>query len=108
MFEELPTSAVRLITRYARTRHIPGTNRLARVCRSWRDAALNSNDQERLQLLLALEGLTDLDDDAFTSSGTQCGSRVMGTVWTPYTSRTTPTQMYSSSSCPCPKPHWWA
>jgi hypothetical protein len=55
--EDLPPAAVRLITRAARSRIIPGTNRFARVCRSWRDADLDSDDQEQLQLLLALEGL---------------------------------------------------
>jgi hypothetical protein len=56
-FADLPAAAVRLITRAARTRHIPGTNRSAQVCRSWRYAAIDSEDQEQLQLLLALEGL---------------------------------------------------
>jgi hypothetical protein len=56
-FEDLPAPAVRLITRAARTRVIPGTNRYAKVCRRWRDAAIDSEDQEQLQLLLALEGL---------------------------------------------------
>jgi hypothetical protein len=55
--DDLPAPAVRLITRYARTRRIPGTNRFAQLCRSWRDAALDSDALEQLQLLLALEGL---------------------------------------------------
>jgi hypothetical protein len=63
---DLPPAAVRLITRAARTRIIPGTNRFARVCRSWRDAGLSSDGQEQLQLLLALEGLP-ADTVAFTS-----------------------------------------
>jgi hypothetical protein len=63
--DDLPASAVRLITRFARKRRIPGTNRYARVCRSWRDAAADSNDEEQLQLLLALE---DLPADAVTST----------------------------------------
>jgi hypothetical protein len=65
--DDLPAPAVRLITRYARTRRIPGTNRFARICRSWRDAALDSDSQEQLQLLLALEGLP-ADTLATTSS----------------------------------------
>jgi hypothetical protein len=56
-FNDLPAPALRLITRFARTRHIRGTNRYARVCRSWRDASNDSEGQEQLQLLLALEGL---------------------------------------------------
>jgi hypothetical protein len=56
--DDLPASAVRLITRFARTRRIPGTNRFARVCRSWRGAAIDSADAEQVQLLLALEGLS--------------------------------------------------
>jgi hypothetical protein len=53
---DLPASIVHLITRAARTRFIRGTNWYAQVCRSWRDAP-ESEDQEQLQLLLALEGL---------------------------------------------------
>jgi hypothetical protein len=56
-FDDLPAAAVRLITRAARTRRISGTNRFARICRTWRDAGLNNEDQEQLQLLLPLEGL---------------------------------------------------
>jgi hypothetical protein len=63
--DDLPAAAVRLITRYARTRYIPGTNRYARVCRSWRDASIDSEDQEQLELVLALEGLPL---DTFTNS----------------------------------------
>jgi hypothetical protein len=65
LLDDLPAPAVRLITRYARTRNIRGTNTFARVCRSWRDAVLDSEDQEQLQLLLALEGLPA---DAVTST----------------------------------------
>jgi hypothetical protein len=55
--DDLPEAAVRLIVRAARTRRIPGTNRFASVCRGWRYAVLNSDDEEQLQLLLPLEGL---------------------------------------------------
>jgi hypothetical protein len=63
-FDDLPRCAVNLIKRCARTRRIPGTNRFAQVCRSWRDA--DGDDQEQLQLLLALEGLPP-DTVMFTS-----------------------------------------
>jgi hypothetical protein len=62
--DDLPNAALSLVIRSALTRHIPGTNRYAQVCRKWRDAASNSTDQEQLQLLLALEGLPA---DAVTS-----------------------------------------
>jgi hypothetical protein len=58
-FADLPAAALRLIARAARTRYIPGTNRYAQVCRSWQDATINSEDQEQLQLLLALDGLPE-------------------------------------------------
>jgi hypothetical protein len=55
--DDLPASALQLITRFARRRFISGTNRFARVCRSWRDAGIDSDNDEQLQLLIALEGL---------------------------------------------------
>jgi hypothetical protein len=57
--DDLPGVALRLITRSSQTRHIPGTNRFALISRSWREAALGSEDQEQLQLLLPLEGLPE-------------------------------------------------
>jgi hypothetical protein len=54
---DVPGSVVSLITRYARTRQIPGTNKFARVCRSWRDAGIEVEDHEQLQLLLPLDSL---------------------------------------------------
>jgi hypothetical protein len=68
--DDLPAPAVRLITRFARTRRIPGTNRYARVCRSWQEAAADREDQEQLQLLLPLEGLRA---DALTSTSAWLG-----------------------------------
>jgi hypothetical protein len=55
--DDLPAAALRLITRFARTRSIPGTNRFAQISRSWHEAGLYSDNQEQLQLQLALEGL---------------------------------------------------
>jgi hypothetical protein len=54
---DLPAPALRLITPFAQKRHIPGTNRFARVSRRWRDAVVNSEEEEQLQLLLPLESL---------------------------------------------------
>jgi hypothetical protein len=62
---DLPASALRLITRSARSRLIPGTNRFAKVSRSWRDAGIDSGEDEQLQLLVALE---DLPSEAVAST----------------------------------------
>jgi hypothetical protein len=36
-----------VLARLARTRHIPGTNRYARICRSWCNAGIDREDQEQ-------------------------------------------------------------
>jgi hypothetical protein len=52
MLPDLPLFAVKRITDLARGRTISGTNRLAPVCRQWRDAGCSSDEAEQLRLYL--------------------------------------------------------
>jgi hypothetical protein len=53
---DLPGPAISSSIQRARARRIPGTNKFARVCQSWRDASVYG-DNEQLQLLLDLDNL---------------------------------------------------
>jgi hypothetical protein len=58
---DLPGPAVRSITRRVRPRIIPGTNRFALVCRTWRDASNVDEEDVQLQLELDLDDLSEPD-----------------------------------------------
>jgi hypothetical protein len=58
--QDLPHPAVRSIIQRARARCIPGSNRFALVCRAWRDAGAE-DDEDQLQLLLDLDNLKQAD-----------------------------------------------
>jgi hypothetical protein len=55
----LPAPAIRNVIGQARSRCIPGTNKHALVCRSWRDASSTLVDDEQLQLYVDLDKIGD-------------------------------------------------
>jgi hypothetical protein len=61
---DLPGPVVRSIVSRARGRLIPGTNRFAAVCRSWRDETSSGNDEEGLQPLLCVHQVQPGDLEA--------------------------------------------
>jgi hypothetical protein len=75
---DLPGPAITSIIQRARARRIPGTNKFAQVCQSWRDASTYAGDNEQLQLLLDLDNLQGDDLESALAWLRQHGSCVTG------------------------------
>lgn len=64
LLSELPGPAIRNLISRARSRCIPGTNKLALVCRSWHQASYRCSDDERLHLYFDGCEISDIDLEA--------------------------------------------
>lgn len=78
LFHELPNAAIRNVIKRGRPRCIPGTNKYARVCRSWREASSSMVDDEQLQLYLDLDKIEQRELDACVAWLQQHGSCATG------------------------------
>jgi hypothetical protein len=75
---ELPAPAIRNVIEQARSRCIPGTNKHALVCRTWRDASSTLTDDEKFHLYIDLDRLGDADLAACLGWLQRHGSSVAG------------------------------
>jgi hypothetical protein len=64
--------------RKARTRRVPGTNRFAAVCKSWRDAGSHLDEEDQLQLLVDLRQMVGAEQAATLAWMQQHGTCVAG------------------------------